>query len=127
MWDIYDHVDRDGSNTIAAWTRGLESVQRKLLRSKLDMLAQAGPDLPAQLLANLGGHIYKLKVKGNVQLRPMLCKGPVENETEFTILLGAVEVGGRLQPADAAEIAAEIRNQIIADPNNRRCEHERIN
>ncbi len=127
MWTIYDHVDREGVNLIADWTRRLERVQRKLLRSKLDMLAQAGPELPAQLLAGTGvAHIYKLRVKGNVQLRPMLCKGPVENETEFTLLYGAIEVGNRLQPANAAERAAIIREEILADPNNRRCEHERI-
>jgi hypothetical protein len=127
MWAIYDHLDRQGVNVIAEWTRGLERVQRKLLRAKLDMLAIAGPDLPTQLLAGTGvAHIYKLRVKGNVQLRPMLCRGPVENDAEFTLLYGAIEVGSALQPANAAERAAVIREEILAEPNNRRCEHERI-
>jgi hypothetical protein len=127
MWAIYDHVGRDGVNAIAEWTRGLQAVQRKLLRAKLDMLSQAGPDLPTQLLAGTGiAHIYKLRVKGNVQLRPMLCRGPVENDAEFTVLCGAIEVGDALQPANAAERAATIREEILADPNNRRCDHERI-
>lgn len=127
MWVIYDHVDRHGVNVFAEWTRRLERVQRKLLRAKLDMLAIAGPDLPTQLLAGTGvPHIYKLRVKGNVQLRPMLCRGPVDNNSEFTLLYGAIEVGDVLQPVDAAERAAVIREEILADPNNRRCEHERI-
>lgn len=127
MWAIYDHLNQKGENAIAEWTRGLQGVQRKLLRSELDMLAQAGPDLPTQLLSGTGvAHIYKLRVKGNVQLRPMLCKGPVENDAEFTILFGAIEVGDVLQPANAADRAAIIREEILADPNNRRCEHERI-
>jgi hypothetical protein len=127
MWAIYDHVNRQGVNMIAEWTRGLQTVQRKLLRSKLDMLAQAGPDLPTQLLAGTGvANIYKLRVKGNVQLRPMLCKGPVENDAEFTLLCGAIEVGDVLQPPDATQRAVMIREAILADPNNRRCEHERI-
>jgi hypothetical protein len=127
MWAIYDHVDRDGENVIAKWARGLENTQRKKLRAKLDMLTQAGPDLPTQLLSHTGvAHIYKLRVTGNVQLRPMLCKGPIDNESEFTLLLGAIEVGNRLKPSDAAEIAAAIREEVIVDPNNRRCAHERI-
>lgn len=127
MWTIYDHVDQRGINAIAEWTRGLQSVQRKLLRSKLDMLAQAGPDLPTQLLSGTGvAHIYKLRVKGNVQLRRMLCKGPIEPDAEFTMLFGAIEVGDVLQPVDAADRAAIIREEILTDPNNRRCEHERI-
>ena len=44
MWDIYDHVNQGGENAIAQWTRGLESVQRKKLRAKIDMLAQAGAE-----------------------------------------------------------------------------------
>ncbi len=127
MWAIYDHVSGDGENVIARWAQGLEGVQRKKLRAKLDMLAQAGPDLPTQLLSPTGvGHIYKLRVKGNVQLRPMLCRGPIDHDSEFTLLLGAIEVGNRLRPIDAAQIAATIREEIRADPDNRRCEHERI-
>jgi hypothetical protein len=127
MWELYDHLDGNRENAIAQWTRRLEKTQRTRLRSKLDMLAQAGPDLSPQLLSHTGiQHIYKLRVKGNVQLRPMLCKGPIENDVEFTLLLGAIEVGMVLQPANAVAIAAGIRNEIIADPNNRRCEHERI-
>lgn len=127
MWAIYDQLDRDGENVIAQWTRELESTQRKKLRAKLDMLAQAGPDLPTQLLSHTGvAHIYKLRVTGNVQLRPMLCKGPIHNQSEFTLLLGAIEMGNRLRPVDAAEIAAGIREEIKGDPYNRRCEHERI-
>jgi hypothetical protein len=70
--------------------------------------------------------IYKLKVKGNVQLRPLLCKGPINNDEEFTLLIGAKEVQGELQPDGVEYKAIERREGVIADPENRRCDHERI-
>lgn len=125
MWELYDYLNERGVNEIAEWTRNLQKRQRIGLRSKLDMLAQAS-ELPPQLLAGTGvPHIYKLKVHGNVQLRPMLCKGTANNDTEYTILLGAIEVNWVLEPENAAELAARIREEIIRHPE-RRCKHERI-
>lgn len=70
--------------------------------------------------------MLKLRVKGNVQLRPMLCEGPVDVKSEFTLLLGAIEVGGKLQPRGADALANDIKQAIKADPANRRKEHEHI-
>jgi len=114
------------TNVISEWTRDLEKTQRIKLNQKLDMLTQYGPNLPPRLLAGpIFSHIYKLKVKGNVQLRPMLCKGPIDNEKEFTLLLGAIEVGDNLIPNDAPQRALYNRAEIINN-KERRCEHERI-
>src|SRR5437588_9360141 len=97
MWTLFDYVNEDGVNEIAQWTRRLEKRQRIKLNQKLDMLQKHGPDLPPQLLAGpIFPHIYKLKVKGNVQLRPMLCKGPIIYDEEFTLLLGAIETDDEL-------------------------------
>jgi len=126
MWTLFDYINEHGVNEIAEWTRRLEKRQRVKLNQKLDMLQKHGPDLPPQLLAGpISPHIYKLKVKGNVQLRPMLCKGPISNDDEFTLLLGAIETGDELD--HSPEEAARIRETIIADPRNRRRLHERIN
>jgi hypothetical protein len=126
MWKLYDYYSERGVNEIAAWTRSFQKPQKTKLRVRLDMLAQYGMDLLPQLLAGTGiPHIYKLKVHGNVQLRPLLCRGPFDNDEEFTILLGAVEVNWVLQPEGAAEMAALIREEIIHD-HRRRVEHERI-
>jgi hypothetical protein len=126
MWILFDYVNEHDVNEFAQWTRGLEKRQRVKLNQKLDMLQKHGPDLPPQLLAGpIFQHIYKLKVKGNVQLRPMLCKGPINNDAEFTLLLGAVEIGDELNPSP--EEAARIRDIIIAAPRHRRRLHERIN
>lgn len=125
-WKLYDYKKSRDVNIIAKWTRTLEKKDRIKLNQKLDRLTQNGPNLLPRLLAGpIFDHIYKLCVKGNVQLRPMLCKGPIDNEREFTLLLGAREVGDVLKPKDAAVRAARNRGEILRDPN-RRCEHERI-
>lgn len=126
MWTLFDYVNEHGVNEFAQWTRGLEKRQRVKLNQKLDMLQKHGPDLPPQLLAGpIFTHIYKLKIKGNVQLRPMLCKGPISNDEEFTLLLGAIETDDELD--HSPEEAARIREIVIAAPRNRRRLHERIN
>jgi hypothetical protein len=76
----------------------------------------------------MSANIYKLKVKTKqVQLRPMLCRGPVDESSEFTLLIGAVEVSNQLQPTDVVARAEARRAEVIADPVNRRCQHERVN
>jgi len=130
-WVLYDFVNDRGENEIAAWSRCLQKDQRAKLNAKLDMLARVGMVLQGGILAgplpNDSGNatpIYKLKIRGNVQLRPMLCRGPIENNGEFTLLLGTIEVGNQLVPINAVSIAAEKREQILRD-GHRRCPHER--
>lgn len=126
MWRLYDYLNGAGKNEFAAWTRALQKRERIKLAFKLDMLEQVGPNLPPQLLAGpICDHIYKLKVQGAVKLRPLLCKGPVDNEGEFTLLIGAKEVQGELKPNGVENRAGENRQEIIANPL-RRCCHEKI-
>jgi hypothetical protein len=126
MWRLFDYLNRRGDNEIAKWTKELQKPQRVRLRQKLDLLAQAGSDLPPQLLAGTGvPHIYKLKVQGNPKLRPLLCKGTVDNENEFTLLLGAFEIQWEYDPKDALAKAVERREELLNDPS-RRCKHERV-
>lgn len=69
-------------------------------------------------------HIYKLVIHGDVMLRPMLCRGPIEPEAEYTLLVGAIERGGKL-PKGAPQQAEENRQTVLDDPA-RRARHERI-
>lgn len=125
-WTIYDYLSSKGINEVAEWTRGLQKIQRKKLKAKIIMLSLAGSELPPQLLAGTGiPHIYKLKVQGNPKLRPMLCKGPVDNDSEFTLLVGAKEIQDEYEPIDAIDQARNKRVEIIQNPL-RRCLHERI-
>ena len=100
---------------------------RAKLDQKIDMLAQAGPNLPPGLLSGVPkyGHIRKLRVRGSVQLRPLLCFGPFDMNEEFTFLLGAVERDWKLRPHNAIERANENREELIAAPT-RREEHESL-
>jgi hypothetical protein len=126
MWQLFDYLNRRGINEIAQWTKELQKPQRIRLRQKLDLLAQAGSDLPPQLLAGTGvPHIYKLKVQGNPKLRPLLCKGTADNKNEFTILIGALEIQWEFEPKDALAKAIERREELLNDVN-KRCKHERI-
>ena len=125
-WELYDYVDHGGVNDFERWSRGLQKPDLARLNRKIRMLEDNGPNLGPKLLAGpLGGypHIYKLRVRGLTELRPLLCKGPIDNETEFTLLNGAFEVGGQWVPGNARSEAQTRRQQVINDPNNRRCPH----
>src|SRR5437588_13044223 len=133
-WLIYDYISERGVNEIAAWTRSLQKRERAKLRSKLNMIAENGSDLPGLLLKTEVEYIYKIKVQGNPKLRPMICHGPfeeIDDETgeeceTVTLLVGAKEISWEFEPKDA-DIEAGIRRQIILHNRKRRVKHERIN
>ncbi len=129
--NIYDFTDARGNSVIQEWADGigLSSRMRGKFDSKVDMLAKNGPDLSPQLLAGTKvGHIKKLKVKGDVQLRPHLCMGPIENDKEYTFLVGAVEKDYTLIPEDVLSQAQACRTNLINSNESksplRRIQHE---
>jgi hypothetical protein len=126
-WRLYDYVDDSGVNDFKAWSSRQEKKDLARLNSKLDML-RTEPSLPPQLLAGPldGVPIYKLRINGRVALRPMLCKGPVEKDEEFTLLFGAVEKDRKLVPGNAVSRAEDRRQKVIKNPRQRRCPHERV-
>jgi hypothetical protein len=127
-WRIYEYCTVQGKSAIGEWLieKGISERDRGQLVAKMDMLALYGPELPPGLLAGpikskrnrkLQSHTYKLIVHGDKMLRPMLCKGPIDMEGEYTILLGAIEVNFELdQDVEDAEFR---RAEIIADKNRR--------
>lgn len=136
MWELLDYVNDRGINEIAEWTRKLQKPERIKLRSKLDMLAKAGGDLPPQLLMKTEvPYIYKLKVQGNPKLRPMLCQallliknektGKEEEKDSFILLIGAKEVSWEFEPR-GADIEAGMRRVEAINNSERRVKHERI-
>lgn len=126
-WKLYDYVDERGVNSFKEWSSRLEKKDLARLNSKLDMLGKE-PTLPPQLLAGPleGVPIYKLRINGRVALRPMLCKGPVDKDAEFTLLFGAFESDRKLVPRDAVSQAEARRQNVIANAKQRRCPHERV-
>ena len=122
---IYDYVDPVEGNLVKAWSMKLQKKERAKLNAKLDALEICGSDLIPGLLSPTGvPSIFKLKIKGQVQLRPMICEGP-GGKPEFTLLLGAKEISSKYDPVNAPEKAAAIRIELIAHPE-RRVKHERI-
>jgi hypothetical protein len=72
-------------------------------------------------------HIDKLKIYGKgTTWRIMICKGPINNKFEFTILYIAQEKDRKLIPPDADRLAEENRQLVLANPEGRRCQHERL-
>jgi hypothetical protein len=129
LYKLWDFVSPRGENMILRWVRDerLTVRARAALNQKLDRLVQMDFDLAIEtkLLAGpIYGNIYKLVIHAGVMLRPTLCRGPLNNSREYTLLLGAIEKGGKL-PRGSEEKAAENRGIILADPARRR-EHERI-
>ncbi len=111
---IYDYVNQHGLNEFNAWTLGLEKPQRAKLNEKIDKLALYGDALYPEMLAGSSvAGIQKLKVKGNVQLRPLLCKGPVNIQDEYTLLIGAKEVGDKWVPKGAPSTAATKKQKLL--------------
>ena len=125
-FNLFDYLGQSGTNEIREWTKNLQKPEIAKLNIKLDMLEHKGLDLlPNILTGSPTAGILKLRVKGNKQLRPMLCRGPFDKGKEFTLLIGAIEKNFKFVPSKADEIANDRKETIIKYPN-RRCEHERV-
>jgi hypothetical protein len=126
IFTLFDYTSENGNNEIKEWTNGLQKTDRAKLNAKLDMLALHGHELfPNVLTDTPTAGIQKLRVKGKVQLRPMLCKGPIDNNKEYSLLIGVMERDSKFVP-DKADQTANQRKQTIINNPKRRCPHERI-
>lgn len=127
LFTLYDYVNAQGKNEFKEWTENLQKTQRAKLNEKLDKLIKHGDELfPNMLTGTETPGILKLRIKGNVQLRPLLCKGPVDIDSEYTLLMGAKEIGGKWSPKNAPSTANDKKCEVVADPGNRRKKHERV-
>lgn len=128
-WRIFEYVEWGYQSTIGIWLieNAITDRDRGRLVQKMDLLAMHGPNLPPGLLAGpikskrnrkMQSHIYKLIIHGDKMLRPMLCKGPIEMDSEYTMLIGAIEVNFKLDVD--AEDAEMRRTDIIENPDKRR-------
>lgn len=123
---LYDYMNKQGENEIKIWLSSLEKVERAKIDQRLDMLEEHGENLFPQILTGTDEKsILKLRAHGKVQLRPLLCRGPVSNAAEYTLLAGAKEVGSKLTPKGVLAESVQRRRAVIQDPTNRRKNHER--
>jgi|GEM_PF-3508076 len=127
VYVLYDFCNQGEDNLISKWAakERLGKREKATLDVKFDALALHGTDLIPKLLASVDNQpgIFKLRIHTTRALRPMLCKGSVLMEEEFTILLGSIEENGKLRPP--ASVATTNRNELLAD-SDRRVIHERF-
>ena len=120
-WTFRDYLRAVGGNgkmtfenEILEWTLGLP----KKAQAKMDMMIlslQSSAIWPPQYVSALKGcpQIFELRVSSfGVEYRPLGCHGP--KRREFTLLKGAIEKGGKLEPPSACETASDWPT----------CEHE---
>ncbi len=129
LYELWDFLNKRGESVIHEWVKDerLTKRDRAILNQKFDRLRQMDYQsaIGTKLLAGpIYKHVYKLVIHGDIMLRPMLCRGPIDNDAEYTLLLGAIERNGEL-PAGSKEKAEENRETIIRDQTRRRL-HEPI-
>ena len=131
---LYDYLDGRGVNVIKEWTITLGTRDRSKLNNRLDRLGDVKDpigELPGLLFGpNIDGQkeIWKLRMGGSGSgnaLRPLLCRGPFNKNVEITLLAGAVEKDGVLEPHGVAAISEQRRQDVAKDPKRRRT-HERV-
>src|SRR5579863_14348 len=128
LFTLWDFLSARGENVILRWVRDerLSKRDRAALNQRFDRLTQIDFQLAVDtfLAGPIYRQVYKLIIHADVMLRPMLCRGPIENETEYTLLLGAIERNRRLPPGAKEEAQANCET-VIRDPS-RRERHARI-
>lgn len=123
-FSVYCFKDDDGSVPFIEWTETLETIQLSKLNQKLDALNINGESLRPQVLTDTDEPgIFKIRVHGNVQLRPLLCRTP--DGTGYVFLVGAKEIQGKLKPKDVLATAVEYKKKLYQDFKSRTDEHER--
>lgn len=125
MLNLFDYVTENGRNDIEEWAGKLQKPDRARLEQKLLRLRQISFDLAKEthLLAGpVYASIWKLRVNASVMLRPHLCKGPIDKHSEYTLLIGAIEVGDSL-PHDVEKKALSRESEVVLDPERRRISH----
>jgi len=133
---LWDYLHGPGRNEMQSWAKKekLGVRERAQLNQKLDMLERIGFETAYHLafLAGSSGEfnqIFKLIVKSQRMLRPMLCRGPADIQTEVTLLCGAIEKDFELVPPTAAELADRHQRKLMAAGGaelKRRVNHERF-
>lgn len=120
---LYEYVNRRGRGVFTEWRRSLQTAQQAQLDQKLDQLGQVDdPEILPDILAGTREekHIFKLKLGGKVRLRPMVCRGPLDQKREITLLYPAYERDWHYDPPNAPARAEQRRQEILADPSRRR-------
>jgi len=121
VWLFKNFVNNRGDNEIRQWIDSLAKAVRFKIDARVRYL-QSVRQLKYPYVEKWVGEddIYEMRVVfSGVQYRPLGCYGP--ERREFTLLVGAIEKGGQLEPRDAVKIA-KARIKLIKDGSHT-CEH----
>jgi len=123
IWYFRDYVNHRGENEIATWVNGLPVKDRAAIRARISFI-EVLKELERPAIAALKGKcrgLYEVRISGiRVAYRPICYRGPGTNE--ITLLVGAVEKDGKLDPLTACDMAF-ARIKAIQDGRGRTCEH----
>ena len=109
-------VYQNGENLFYKWRNKMPKNQVAKLEERIEKLSMDGDGLFPNMLSrtNVNG-ILKFKIQGNPKLRPLLCKGPIIIDKEYTLLVGAKEVSWVFEPSNALITANINKNNLISD------------
>lgn len=119
---VYEWTKRRGDGVISDW--GLDPPLMLHLEEKIDRLRQK-PQLIGEpsVAPGFGRGLYKLRSrKGRVQLRPIFCRGPIDNHSEITFLWADTERDGSLSKAknEVQDEALQRADEIRQTPTRRK-------
>jgi hypothetical protein len=122
-WTIKLFVNEGGEKEVKQW---LDSHGKKV-RAKADKFVrhlENEKEWRRPLFDKLQNHdkLHEIRIRGagNIQYRLIGCFGP--KQKDFTILIGAIERGGKYTPRSALEIA-EQRINLIFENERWTCEY----
>lgn len=121
IWEFWEYLNGRNEREFSRWRLGLPKVERARLDDKMRAIETMGVEVSC-LRGPLKGykHIYKIRVQGpTMALRPLLCKGPLDKDKEFTLLHPMTEVGMKDEPVTAKDEAERRRREIEISPSRR--------
>lgn len=113
MWKLFEPVDGRGNGRFTAWRDRLQKGDQAAVDEKLRSLQIFGAVAPCLKGVTGYGRLRKIHISTpTLALRPLVCRGPDDQDSEFTLLLGAREVNWDWEPDDAPATADRIRAGI---------------
>ncbi len=128
IWTFLDYVNDSGVNVIADWAKGLSSKRaRAKFHSRITYLQALKKEQWGHKSGAMTGtewnDIYEIRFEAeNIQYRPFFCFGP--ERQEVTILMGAEERGGAIEPRSAAATCQLRRAEIKEGGRNHVTPHD---
>jgi len=130
---IYDFVSKSLINEISHWAdkSSLSVRDRAAFDQRLFLLGSIDRELALDTKLLNGplrkaGNLYKMKITADKQLQPHLCTGPSNHSFEYTLLSGAIERDGKLNPSNVQDQSCARRELVKEHPNERREHHKTL-